>query len=96
MGRKQDLGIKGESYVAKYLASNGYEILDCNWRIREGEIDLIAVSPDGRITFDNRVQMLEELEKIFGRKVDLVVKKNLRNPFRRRAILTSREIVYAA
>lgn len=63
----------------------------------ESDIDvLISFAPGGRISFDNRVQMVQELEEIFGRKVDLVVKENLRNPFRRHAILTSREVVYAA
>ncbi|MDI6853425.1 MAG: nucleotidyltransferase family protein [Deltaproteobacteria bacterium] len=63
----------------------------------ESDVDvLVSFGPGGGISFDNRVQILEELEEMFGRKVDLVVKKNLRNPFRRRAILNSREILYAA
>ncbi|MCC6682715.1 MAG: nucleotidyltransferase family protein [Phycisphaeraceae bacterium] len=41
-------------------------------------------------------QMMEELQAIFGRKIDLVPKGGLRNPFRRHEILTTREIVYAA
>jgi len=40
--------------------------------------------------------MREELKSIFGREVDLVSKRGLRNPFRRHAILTAREVVYAA
>jgi len=40
--------------------------------------------------------MESELSAIFGRKVDLVEKEALRNPFRRRAILSGREIIYAA
>lgn len=63
----------------------------------DSDVDvLVSFAPEGKITFDNRVQMVEELERLFGRKVDLVVKKNLRNPFRRHAILSSREILYAA
>ena len=42
------------------------------------------------------VDMNEELHLIFGRQVDLVEKAGLRNPFRRHAILNSREVVYAA
>lgn len=37
-----------------------------------------------------------ELETMLGRKVDLVMKEGLRNPFRRHAILTNRQVVYAA
>jgi len=40
--------------------------------------------------------MQEELEGLFGRTVELAVKEGLRNPFRRHAILTSREVIYAA
>ncbi len=41
-------------------------------------------------------RMKQELEELFGRDVDLVEKASLRNPFRKRAILHSMEIVYAA
>lgn len=37
-----------------------------------------------------------ELEAIFGRRVDLVEKKALRNPFRRQAILAHQRVLYAA
>ncbi|MEX2015885.1 MAG: nucleotidyltransferase domain-containing protein, partial [Candidatus Hydrogenedentales bacterium] len=40
-------------------------------------------------------EMKTELESLFGRKVDLVEKEALVNPFRRKAILGSREIIYA-
>ena len=46
-------------------------------------------------TFDF-VDMIDELKAMFGRKVDLVEKGGLRNPFRRHSILTTREVVYAA
>src|SRR5215216_334845 len=38
--------------------------------------------------------MREELEAMFGRRVDLVQKKLVRNPFRRHHILTTRRIIY--
>lgn len=40
--------------------------------------------------------MREELEVLFGRRVDLVEKKLVNNPFRRHHILTHRRIIYAA
>jgi predicted nucleotidyltransferase len=40
--------------------------------------------------------MREELEAVFGRRVDLVEKKLVRNPFRRHHILTTRRVIYAA
>jgi len=42
------------------------------------------------------VEMLDELTEIFGRKVDLVEKEGIRNPFRRHEILTTKEVLYAA
>jgi predicted nucleotidyltransferase len=41
------------------------------------------------------VNMINELKEIFGHEVDLVEKPALRNPFRRHAILTTREVIYA-
>jgi uncharacterized protein len=63
----------------------------------DSDIDvLVTFEPDGGITFDNRVEMLDELAEIFGREVDLVEKDAIRNPFRRHDILTTKEVVYAA
>lgn len=41
------------------------------------------------------VDMKEELKTIFGREVDIVEKEGLRNPFRRREILRTRQVIYA-
>ncbi|MBI5177809.1 MAG: nucleotidyltransferase family protein [Nitrospinae bacterium] len=58
---------------------------------------------DVLVTFEERSQwslldivaMKEELKGIFGREVDLVEKKWLKNPFRRHEILTTRETIHA-
>jgi predicted nucleotidyltransferase len=42
------------------------------------------------------VTMQDELEAIFKRPVDLVEREGIRNPFRRRTILETREILHAA
>jgi putative endonuclease len=36
------LGTFGELKVAEFLEAQSYEIIDRNWRIKEGEIDLVA------------------------------------------------------
>jgi putative endonuclease len=41
----------GEEITAEYLKSLGFRILDRNWRIKEGEIDLVALSPEEEIVF---------------------------------------------
>jgi predicted nucleotidyltransferase len=63
----------------------------------DSDVDvLVSFEPNGGITFDNRVEMLDELAEIFGRQVDMVEKDAIRNPFRRYDILTTKEVVYAA
>lgn len=63
----------------------------------DSDVDvLVTFEPDGGFTFDNRVEMQEEIEGILGQKVDLVEKGLIRNPFRRYEILTTKEVVYAA
>jgi hypothetical protein len=42
------------------------------------------------------VDMIDELRAMFGRNVDLVEKTAIRNPFRRRSILSNREVIYAS
>ncbi len=63
----------------------------------ESDVDiLVSFRPDARRTLFERVDMETEVEGLFGHKIDLVVKKGLRNPFRRRAILRSRQVMYVA
>ncbi len=42
MGKSNDLGAWGEEKAARYLQSQGYELLERNFRSRYGEIDIIA------------------------------------------------------
>jgi uncharacterized protein len=63
----------------------------------ESDIDvLVTFSPDAHLSLLDFVEMKEELQEILHRKVDLVSKGGLRNPFRRHEILSTRQIVYAA
>lgn len=40
--RRQALGAYGEETAAAYLRERGMQILDRNWRRREGELDIVA------------------------------------------------------
>ena len=63
----------------------------------DSDVDiLVSLSEDAGLDLYDWITMIEELEEIFGREVDLVEKSSLRNPFRRHAILTNREIIYAS
>ena len=63
----------------------------------DSDVDvLITFEPGAPWTLWDLSRMRTELEAIFGREVDLVEKKALRNPFRRQAILANQRVVYAA
>jgi predicted nucleotidyltransferase len=53
-------------------------------------------APDARVSIFDLVQMQIELESVFGHPVDVVEKDALRNPFRKREILNTARVVYAA
>ena len=42
------------------------------------------------------VDMKDELKAMFGREIDIVEKEAIRNPYRRRVMLTDKEVLYAA
>jgi putative endonuclease len=44
-------GSFGEDLTAQFIEKRGDEILDRNWRIREGEIDLVSLGRDGLFHF---------------------------------------------
>jgi len=46
MAAKDDLGRQGEALAAAFLVAAGYDILDRNWRCRQGEIDVVALDGD--------------------------------------------------
>ena len=49
--RNLALGSFGESRVADFRLQQGDEILDRNWRVREGEIDLVSLDKFGTFHF---------------------------------------------
>ena len=63
----------------------------------DSDVDvLVTFADDSHWSLLDIVDMMDELKVIFGRKVDLVEKDAIRNPFRRRAILSEHEVFYAA
>jgi uncharacterized protein len=62
----------------------------------ESDIDvLIEFAEDAHWTLYEWVDMKDELGAIPRRPVDLTSKRGLRNPFRRKGILATREVIYA-
>src|ERR1700686_1646298 len=63
----------------------------------ESDIDvLVTFAPDNSRSLFDLVDMQDELAALLRRKVDLVTRGGLRNPYRRHEILTTRRVVYAA
>ncbi|MGB9777513.1 MAG: nucleotidyltransferase domain-containing protein [Anaerolineae bacterium] len=54
---------------------------------------MVSFVPEAQWSLLDLVEMRGELQEIFGREVDWVEREGLRNPFRRRAILSQREII---
>jgi len=46
---RRDLCVRGEEAVAAWYRRADYSVVARNWRCREGEIDIVAISPDGRV-----------------------------------------------
>jgi putative endonuclease len=49
--KNQTIGLFGETRVTEYRSLQGDEILDQNWRVREGEIDLVTLDKAGVFHF---------------------------------------------
>jgi predicted nucleotidyltransferase len=63
----------------------------------DSDVDvLVTFAPDAPWTMWDLSRMRAELESTFGREVDLVEKKALRNPYRRQAILADHHVLYAS
>lgn len=66
----------------------------------DSDVDvLVRFADDARHTLFDMVRMREELRGVLGREVDLVSRRGIessRNALRRKAILDSAEVVYAA
>lgn len=63
----------------------------------DSDIDvLVTFQPDALWSLWDLMEMKEQLEVLFGRTIDLVEKEALRNPWRKREILNSYKVLYAA
>jgi uncharacterized protein len=63
----------------------------------DSDIDvLVEFDRDGRGLFDRYFMLKEGLEKLFGRSVDVVIEKSIRNPHFKASVDRSRRSLYAA
>ena len=57
---------------------------------------LVTFAPSATVSLWDWGPMMEELQGMFGRRVDLVEKAAIKNPLRRKHILDGHQILYAA
>ena len=63
----------------------------------DSDVDvLVTFSKDAQISLFDLVQMKLDLEKTFRRPVDIIEKDALENPFRKREILRTAQVIYVA
>jgi predicted nucleotidyltransferase len=63
----------------------------------DSDIDvLVTFESNSQTSLFDLAQMQIELEGLFGRPVDILEKEGLRNPFRKREILKTAKVIYAA
>ena len=48
MAEHNELGAWGEDEAALYLEGEGYVIIDRDWKIGKRDLDILALSPDGK------------------------------------------------
>jgi len=70
-------------------------VLNANFN-KESDIDLLVKFKSIELSkyFDNYMDLKENLEKLFGREVDLVEEQTLRNPILINSINKSKELIY--
>jgi putative endonuclease len=69
--RRKELGARGESLAVEKLKTEGYHIRDRNWRIIEGELDIVAEDGD-TIVF---VEVKARTSRRFGLPEEALTKK---------------------
>lgn len=84
--RRRELGAAGESAVAAWYEAAGYEVLDRNWRCRDGELDLVVSRGDAVVFCEVKTRTSDA----FGSPVEAVTITKQRR-LRRLAVLWLRE-----
>ncbi|NPA46903.1 MAG: YraN family protein [Chlorobi bacterium] len=74
MAQHNELGSWGERKAAEYLLSQGFEILETNWRYGRAEIDIIAREGDTLVVVEVKTRHTD----LFGEPQNAVGKKKIR------------------
>lgn len=92
------------------VSADAVETFCRKWRVRElslfgsvlrddfraeSDVDvLVSFDEDAPWSLWDLIAMQDELAELFGRPVDLIEREGLRNPYRQRRILETRQVLY--
>lgn len=62
MAGHNQVGQKGEELAVNYLSEKGYQIVECNWRFKKAEIDIIAHFKNQLVIVEVKTRTSEEFE----------------------------------
>lgn len=62
-------GAFGEEVIAQFLIARGNEIVERNWQVREGEIDIVALDPEGIFIF---IEVKTRTSMAFGHPLEAI------------------------
>ena len=63
---------------------------------KDSDIDfLVSFNKNAKISLFDIVDLKEDLKQLVSREVDIVEKEAMKNPFRKKEILLTREVIYA-
>lgn len=65
----QIIGTFGEDATVEFIRQQGFVVIDRNWRIREGEIDIIAKLADGTFVF---IEVKTRTSAAFGHPLEAI------------------------
>ena len=63
MVKKREVGNKGEDLAVEFLISNGFEVLERNWRYGKAEIDIIAKDEYGLVFIEVKTRTSSDFGK---------------------------------
>ena len=69
--KKKELGAKGEDIAVRYLKERGYRIVERNYRVKLGEIDIIAEQGDNLVFIEVKTRS----DATFGSPFESVTKQ---------------------
>ncbi|MGP1415052.1 MAG: YraN family protein [Treponema sp.] len=70
------VGKKGEDVISLWLIKHGYSILERNWKVQTGEIDIIAIEKEVLVFIEVKTLLnttLESLDIIVGRRKQIKI-----------------------